>query len=108
MRAVLRVDAQTVLTVDPLVASRVVDGCAVAVRPASPESLPLFLTFNATGTIIWEALLDGQTDLAALLDDLGRQYPETSAAQRRAETLAFLEQLVRDGLAVTPRPADAA
>ena len=88
---------QTVLSQHPDVATRTVDGRAVAIRPPLPNEPPALFTFNETGTVIWD-LVDGRTSISALLEHLATLYPEMPAERRKTETLALLEQLVKVGM----------
>lgn len=94
------VPKDTVFVKHPDVACRLVDGRAVAVNTAPLGQPPSLLTFNETGTAIWE-LLDGRQDVGAVLARLAERYPDTPADRRQTETLTFLEQLATAGLVVT-------
>ena len=97
---------QTVLHKHPDVATRTVDGCAVAISTAPAGGPPALLTFNATGTIIWDAV-DGRTSVGEVLARLTARYPDAPEPQRRAETLALLEQLLSSGMLVEAQGAAA-
>ena len=88
-----------ILAKHPDVATRTVDGRAVAISTASSGQPPTLITFNETGTVIWD-LLDGHTSVGRLLERLAAGYPSVPAGQRERETLAILEQLVSAGMLV--------
>ena len=90
----------TILTKHPDVACRTVDGHAIAIRSPRLHETPALVTFNETGTVIWD-LLDGRTSVQVLLAQLAARYPETPADRRETETLALLEQLLAGGMVVS-------
>ena len=97
---------RTIFAKHPDVACRTVDGRALAIRPPLPNQPPILLTFNETGTIIWD-LLDGQTDVTAILARLATLYPDLPAERRETETLALLEQLLAAGVVTSQHEATA-
>ena len=96
------ITGQTVLSQHPDVATRTVDGRAVAIRPPLSNEPPKILTFNETGTIIWD-LLDGRTPVAAILAHLVDLYPGIPAERRERETLSLLEQLLAMDMITVPQ-----
>lgn len=95
----MRLSPNTILAQHPAVAWRVVEGCAIALQPPSPKGSPQLLTFNDTGTIIWN-LLDGRTSVEAMLARLAEWYPQTPREQQRIETYALLERLLAAGVVI--------
>ncbi|RJO65891.1 MAG: PqqD family protein [Myxococcales bacterium] len=77
---------------NPRVATRTIDGQAVAV---SPDDAMLH-TFNEIGTLIWE-LADGKTSLDAIAREVADRY-EIGLAQATADVASFCEELVERGI----------
>ena len=92
----------TLLTKHPDVACRTVGGSALALSTAARGPNPVLMTFNKTGTLIWN-LLDGRTDVGTVLARLAERYPHVPSDRRAAETCAFLERLIQAGLLVESR-----
>lgn len=90
---------QRVLAKHPDVASRVMEGRALALSTAVTTPHPVLLTFNRTGTAVWE-LLDGCTPVADVLTALRRRYPHVPAHQLEQETTAFLDRLLAAQLVI--------
>jgi len=78
----------------PGVISRLIEGEAVIVLPEQGEIKVL----NEVGSRIW-ALADGTRTLMNIVETICREY-EVTPERARADALAFIEKLVREGVMV--------
>lgn len=70
----------------------------------APQS-ELYYGLNTVGLRIWQLLPPQTQTLDALVETLGREYPDVPADQLAADVRELLDVLVSEGLAAWPQPA---
>ena len=66
----------------------------------------VYFGVNAVGARIWELLPPACETFGALCATLGSHYPDVAERQIRADAQAFLEELLRSGLAISADGAE--
>lgn len=81
-------------TPHPQVVARTLPDGAVLFHPATET----YFGLNATGTLVWEAMVDGARDVDAVVARLAAAHPEVAPDVLRGDVVALLAELDAAGL----------